>query len=181
MVGVWFVCFLGWLCIVVFFYGGGVLPIPPLWGVWLLVFMFLYQHIIRNIIYYFFIYRGMCIYRTYDKYIVHIIIIFFNVHWYSFMYTEDKIVIFGGGVVFDIFLTQIGENWCVVFFYWLKASRGFSLCQCYVILCQTWCFLCHVVSFVLGFVSVCVVCVSFLCHVCQVCNTTLWIKYYFLC
>lgn len=183
MVGVWFVGFLGWLCIVVF-YGGGCSAIPPLWGVWLRVFIFLYQHLIRNIIYYFFIYRGMCIYRTYDKYIVHIIIIFFNVHICTlvlFYVHGDKIVILGGGVVFDIFLTQIGENWCVVFFSCLEASRGFSLCQCCVVLCQIWCFLCHVVSFVLGFVSVCVVCVSFLCHVCQVCNTALWIKYYFLC
>ena len=69
----------------------------------------------------------------------------------------------------------------MVFFSCLEASRGFSLCQCCVVLCQIGCFLCHVVSFVLGFVSVCVVCVSFLCHVCQVCNTALGIKYYFLC
>lgn len=55
----------------------------------------------------------MCIYRTYDKYIVHIIIIFFNVHICTlvlFYVHGDKIVILGEGVVFDIFLTQIGEN-----------------------------------------------------------------------
>ena len=62
-----------------FMVGGSAIP-PPVGGVWLRVFYFLYQHLIRNIIYYFFIYRGMCIYRTYDKYIVHIVIIFFNVH-----------------------------------------------------------------------------------------------------
>ena len=42
----------------------------------------------------------MCIYRTYDKYIVHIDIIFFNVHICTlvlFYVHEDKIVIFWGG------------------------------------------------------------------------------------
>lgn len=100
-------------CVLLFFMVGFALPYPPCGVCGCGFFIFLYQHLIRNIIYYFFIYRGMCIYRTYDKYIVHIVIIFFNVHICTlvlFYVHGDKIVILGGGVVFDIFLTQIGEN-----------------------------------------------------------------------
>lgn len=170
MVGVWFVGFLGWLCIVVF-YGGGCSAIPPLWGVWLRVFIFLYQHLIRNIIYYFFIYRGMCIYRTYDKYIVHIIIIFFNVHICTlvlFYVHGDKIVILGG-------------VWCLTFF-WRKLVKidvwssflvwrllvGFRcvsvvlFCVKYGVFCVMLCHLCWVLcQFVLCVSVFCVMCVRF--------------------
>lgn len=69
-------------CVLLFFMVGGVASaIPPLWGVWLVVFLFFFISILYEILYIIFLYIwGMCIYRTYDKYIVHIVIIFFNVH-----------------------------------------------------------------------------------------------------
>lgn len=100
-------------CVLLFFMVGVALPYPPC-GVCGCEFLFFFISILYEILYIIFLYiGGMCIYRTYDKYIVHIVIIFFNVHICTlvlFYVHGDKIVILGGGVVFDIFLTQIGEN-----------------------------------------------------------------------
>lgn len=100
-------------CVLLFFMVGFALPYPPV-GCVVAGFLFFFISILYEILYIIFLYiGGMCIYRTYDKYIVHIVIIFFNVHICTlvlFYVHGDKIVILGGGVVFDIFLTQIGEN-----------------------------------------------------------------------
>ena len=98
MCGLW----VFWGGCVLLFFMVGCSAIPPLWGCVVAGFYVSLMTSYTKYIYYFFIYRGMCIYRTYDKYIVHIDIIFFNVHICTlvlFYVHEDKIVIFWGGVV----------------------------------------------------------------------------------
>ena len=107
----------------------------------------------------------MCIYRTYDIYIVHVFIIFFIVHICTlvlFYVHLDKIIVLWGGVCVSVFLTQIGENCSRVFFRRIKDSRGFLhvgfmsfVCGFCVILC----YLCYFMSFV----SVYFFCVRFFC------------------